>query len=187
MIITYFGDQCFRVESGPVGILIDPMNNRLKGDILLRTSAPTDSLPEGKTEITFAGEYEIGGIEIQGWQLINESTAKELKTVYGVTWEGVKLLFLGGLKEPLSADIIDQVGEVDVLFVPTGGDYLSPEVAVSLTKKIDPKFIIPYGPKAASEFMKKLGLPAEPQEKLVFKKKELGETEQKVILLSSNS
>lgn len=184
MIITYFGDQCFRVESGAVGILVDPTNNRLKADIILRTSSPADAIPETATEISFGGEYEIGGIEIRGWQL-EESTAKELKTVYSVAWEGVHLLFPGTIKEPLSSDVIDQVGEVDVLFVPTGGDSLSPEVAVSLIKKIDPKFIIPYGSKAGSDFLKKLGQSAEPQEKLVFKKKELGETEQKVILLSA--
>ena len=187
MIITYFGDRCFRVESGQTSILIDPTNNRLKGDILLKTIAAPEAVPESKTEIPFAGEYEVSEIEIQGWQL-PDSNAQALRTVYGVTWEGIRLVFLGGFSEEnISSDALNQFGEVDVLLVPVGGEYLAPETAFSLTKKIDPKFIIPYGPKAPTDFLKKIGQKAEPQEKLVFKKKELGETEQKVVLLSSNA
>ncbi len=183
MIITYFGDQCFRVESGSTSILVDPTSNRLKGDIILRTSVSPNEIPAEKAEITFAGEYEIGGIEIQGWQL-EQSNAKHLATVYAVTWEGIRLVFLDSAKGPIPTEILDQFGEVDVLFVPTGGDFLSVEDAVALTKKIEPKFIIPYGPKAGSDFLKKIGQSAEPQEKIVFKKKELEAVDQKVVLLA---
>lgn len=185
VIITYFGDQCFRVESGSTSILVDPTSNRLKADITLRTAASPDVLPAEQADIVFPGEYEIGGIEVRGFQVAGESDAKTLRTVYEVIWEGIRLVFPGALKETIPAEIIDQFGETDVLFVPTGGEYLSPESAVSLVKKINPKFIIPFGAKAGGEFLKKIGQSAESQEKLVFKKKELGETEQKVILLSS--
>ncbi len=185
VIITYFGEQCFRVESGSTSILVDPTSNRLKADITLRTSAAPDVLPAEQTDIVFPGEYEIGGIEIRGFQVAGESDAKILRTIYEIIWEGIRLVFPGALKEAIPAEIIDQFGETDVLFVPTGGEYLSPEAAVSLVKKIDPKFIIPFGAKAGGEFLKKIGQSAETQEKLVFKKKELEEIEQKVVLLSS--
>lgn len=184
VIITYFGDQCFRVENGSTGVLVDPTSNRLKGNVVLRTVSEPEYEPQEPTDISFAGEYEVGGIEIQGFQIQAQSDAKSLHTIYKVMWEGVSLVFLGDLKEPLVSEIIDQVGEVDILFLPTGGPYLSTEAAVSLTKKIDPKMVIPYGPKSESEFPKKIGQSAETQEKLVFKKKDLVDVEQKIVILS---
>ena len=72
MVITYFGNGSFRLQSGETTLLLNPDNNRLKADVTLRTLAgtATDELlshasDEGMT-ISFPGEYESRGIEITG-------------------------------------------------------------------------------------------------------------------------
>src|ERR1700734_3126105 len=97
MVVTYFGNGSFRLQSGETSILLDPENNRLKADVILRTLVPTGSDSE-KTEesdaISFPGEYEIKGIEIIGFPIASESTEKFLKTAYAVIWEEMKFVFL---------------------------------------------------------------------------------------------
>jgi hypothetical protein len=35
MVVNYFGNGCFRLQSGETSILLDPENNRLKADIFI--------------------------------------------------------------------------------------------------------------------------------------------------------
>lgn len=46
MVITFFGNGSFRLQSGDTTLLLDPDNNRLKADVTLRTLAgpTTDEL-----------------------------------------------------------------------------------------------------------------------------------------------
>ena len=41
MVITYFGNGSFRLQSGDNALLLNPDNNRLKADVTLRTLAGT--------------------------------------------------------------------------------------------------------------------------------------------------
>ena len=37
MVINYFGNGCFRLQSGETSVLVNPDNNRLKADVTLKT------------------------------------------------------------------------------------------------------------------------------------------------------
>ena len=41
MVITYYGNGAFRLQSGDTVLLLNPENNRLKADVTLRTLAGT--------------------------------------------------------------------------------------------------------------------------------------------------
>ena len=123
MVINYLGDGCFKLQSGELSLLVNPANNRLKADATLRTLTLTNAEPVSD-EITFPGEYEVKGIEIQGYPLALESTEKFIKTVYLVRWDGIQFLFLGHISKPLPPELIEEF-EPDILFVPTGDDHLS--------------------------------------------------------------
>ncbi|HUZ92652.1 MAG TPA: MBL fold metallo-hydrolase [Candidatus Paceibacterota bacterium] len=191
MVITSLGNGAFRLQSGETSLLLNPEGNRFKADVVLKTLSPAefalygDGAPE-QNEIFFPGEYEIKGIEVTGIPVPDESTSAFLKTVYAVEWEGVKLAFLGHLTKPATASIIEALGEPDILFIPAGGGhFLEPEVAAKLAKQIEPAYIIPTLYKSPAEFLKAMGQKAEPQEKLVFKKKDLESEKNKVVVLSN--
>ena len=188
MIINYLGNGSFKLQSGSVSLLADAESNRFKADVSLRTIAASDIAPatasSGDTEISFPGEYEVKGIEISGINISEESTEKFLKTAYLVKWEGIKLAFLGHLSKSLSAATVEELDEPDVVFLPVGGGhFLSPEEAAKLAKKLAPSFVIPAFYKNPADFLKAMGQKSEPEEKLVFKKKDLEGAKNKVVVL----
>src|SRR5580704_11369366 len=191
MVVNYFGNGCFRLQSGETSILLNPENNRLKADVVLKTIAPTETEPlveatESPT-ISFPGEYEVKGIEVVGFPITSESTEKFLKTAYLVTWEEMKFVFLGHLSQPIDATLVEEFADADVLILPVGGGhFLEPNVAAKLAKQLEAKIIIPSFYKHPDEFLKALGKKTEPMEKFVFKTKDIaGDKDRPVILKES--
>lgn len=191
MIVNYFGKNCFRLQSGEVSLLVDPDNNRLKADAILKTlvAAASDALAEEAAEsmISFPGEYEAKGMEITGFGIPGESTEKFLKTAYVVNWEEMKFVFLGYLSHPIDATLMEEFADPDVLFLPIdGGHFLEPDVAAKIAKQLEARIIIPSFSKNPDAFLKALGKKAEPIEKFVFKQKDIiGEKGKPVIIANS--
>jgi len=192
MVINYLGGGSFKLQSGETSLLVDPENNRFKADAVLKTLTSVAGIKSdeaaAQNEIDFPGEYEIKGIEITGIPIPEESGEKFTKTVYAVNWEEIKLAFLGHLSKTPSAEVIDKLGEPDVLFLPVGGEhFLSPDAAAKLAKQFEPSIIIPTFYKKPDDFLKAMGQKAEFQEKFVFKKKDLAEEKNKVVLLEAKN
>lgn len=187
MIITYHGEGCFKVQSGPISVVIDPLNDRMKPDVVLKTSAPLRGETPDSNVITGPGEYEIAEIEIHGSQLLQESTADKIMTAYAVKLEEIKLGFLGEAKMMPNSEVLEVLGDVDILFIPIGGKpYLEPDQAAKIVKQLEPKIVIPSHYKNPKEFLEEMGQKSEPMEKLTIKKKdiiELGES-LKIVCLS---
>lgn len=182
MVITHHGSGCFRVQSGPLTLLTDPQNARMKPDIFLKTLSPWPLENDGG--IVGPGEYELSGVHVWGFPVREESGAKFLKTMYVAEMEGIRLVFLGHLSSAPKPEAFDEFGEIDVLFIPAGGKpFLSREAAAKLTKFLSPKIVIPSFAKSPKEFAKELGQSAEPAEKLTIKKKDLPEAGLKVAAL----
>lgn len=185
MVIQYLGEECFRLQSGETSLLVNPANNRLKADVTLKTLSAADALPE-QGEIIFGGEYEAKDIEIRGWNVDAESTDKFVKTVYAVVWDDMRFVFLGHLSKSLDPELVEGLGEPDILFVPTGDShFLDPEQAAKLVKQMEPAIVIPSWRKDAKEFLKAMGEKGEPQEKLVLKKKDLEGKKSQVVVLEA--
>jgi L-ascorbate metabolism protein UlaG (beta-lactamase superfamily) len=197
MIITHFGNSSFRLQSGDISLLADPENNRLKADITLKTLTPTEgaadvfhglSSDDGKEMlITFPGEYESKDIEIQGFPIADESTEKFLKTAYRVSWEGMKIVFLGHLSRPIDATLMEEFADPDILFLPIGGGhFLEPEVAAKIAKQLEARIVIPSFAKTPDAFLKAIGKKAETMEKFVFKQKDIATDKGRVIVLEQS-
>jgi L-ascorbate metabolism protein UlaG (beta-lactamase superfamily) len=187
MVVNYFGNGSFRLQSGETSILLDPENNRLKADMILRTITPADANAEDVSDaptISFPGEFEIKGIEIVGFPIAGESTEKFLKTAHAVTWEDMKFVFLGHLSAPIDATLVEEFAEPDVLILPVGGGhFLEPNIAAKLAKQLEAKIIIPSFYKSPDEFLKALGKKTEVADKFVFKQKDIaGEKDKPVVL-----
>lgn len=187
MIINHLGNGSFKLQSGQTSLLVNPESNRFKADLTLRTLTPAEfPQTEEQADISFPGEYEVKGVEVYGIPVAAESTEKFVKTIYLVRWEDLKLAFLGHVSKPLAPEIVDKLDEPDVLILPVGGGhFLEPEAAAKLTKQLEPSFVIPTFYKTPAEFLKAMGQKTEPEEKLVFKKKDLEGAKNKVVVLKT--
>jgi L-ascorbate metabolism protein UlaG (beta-lactamase superfamily) len=193
MVINYFGNGCFRLQSGDTSVLVNPENNRLKADVILKTLTATAPDVASGTEtsdelvISFAGEYEEKEIEIVGFPVPEESTEKFLKTTYAVLWEGMKFVFLGHLSRPMDATLMEEFSEPDVLFLPIGGGhFLEPEVAAKIAKQLEARVVIPSFYKTPAEFLKAFGKKGEEMEKFVFKQKDIAADRGCVVILKTS-
>lgn len=215
MNIYYYGHSCFKIEAKKesreavgketVTILIDPFDERVglkppKGDFdLVLTShkhhdhSAIKNLNPGFFLIDGPGEYTYKGIDVHGIATFHDDkngTERGENTIYLLTAEGVHLLFLGDLGHGLSEELIEEIGAVNVLFVPVGdGKYtLDLNGVKELIKEIDPSIVVPMhyameGSKVedlgtVEAFFHALGVPQpEPQPKLVVRANQFSEEE----------
>ncbi len=193
MNIQWYGEGCFKIQTGEAVLLTDVFEAssgltppKVKADISLRTLTPIpfpDFFASAKTDITGGGEYEIKGVEIRAFQLVNESTAEFVKTIFKVKADDLSLVFLGHISEMPAADVLEQLGEVDILFMPVPQEHFLPaDKALTLVRQLNPKVLILSFFKAPGlkrkavdpqEFASEFGGAVPAPEKLVLKKKEL--------------
>lgn len=186
MVITNLGNGCFRLQSGETSVLLDPQGNRLKADLYLKTAAGAAEADASTDTVSFPGEYEVKGIEVDGYGAGEESTDKILKTVYAVTFEEVKFVFIGQLSSAPDMKAMEHIGEPDVLIIPVSSDhFFEPEEAAKFIKQLEPKIAIPSyaGEKDLKALRKAVGQEAAAEDKLVFKKKDLTEGQTKLVIL----
>ncbi|MDO8504795.1 MAG: MBL fold metallo-hydrolase [Candidatus Liptonbacteria bacterium] len=185
MVITYFGNGCFRLQSGESSVLIDPEGNRLKADVTLFTKATLkDGDSFAQDVVSFPGEYEAKGIEIDGMGIPGESKKNEVRTAYLVRMEDIRVGVLGNISKIPPADVLERMEEPDILILPVAkGEFLSSEDAAKFAKQVEPAVVIVGSYKNTSEIQKGFGKKSEPQEKFVCKKKDLESGKAELVIL----
>jgi L-ascorbate metabolism protein UlaG (beta-lactamase superfamily) len=213
MVITHHGGQCFKVTFGDITLVFDPVSKgasvpavRFGADIALISRNHADM--NGSTEVSVGGkeafvisgpgEYEKGGVTVQGFLTKSEyglgkGQADAVNTVYAVKLEGMTIVHLGALAEPvLSVEAREAIDDIDILFVPVGGDgVLDAAGAAKLATILEPKIIIPMhwsgiGEKGALDhFIKEEGGAAEKVEKLTIKKKDTADKDGAIIVITA--
>jgi L-ascorbate metabolism protein UlaG (beta-lactamase superfamily) len=197
MVITFYGEGCFKLQSGDFSVLTDPFDSqtgltppRFKTDIILKTLKPVSlkTSPQSPAQflIETPGEYNVKDASITGFFLVKESSDKFIKTVYLLEMENIRLCFLGHLSEMPDSTIFEHMEEIDILFIPAGGaPFIDQKSAVKIIKQIQPKIVIPCFFKIPSLkrpsdkieiFLEEYGQKekqAGAQEKLAIKKKDL--------------
>src|SRR3989344_275886 len=175
MVITHHGGQCFRVTLGDLTLVFDPIAKganlpgvRFGADIALVSRDHPDM--NGVEEVMYGekvpfavtgpGEYERQGVVIQGFLSssrygLKKGEDKAVNTIYAVQLEDMTLVHLGALSDTeLSQEARESIDEIDVLFVPVGGDsprsasgeaggVLSPAKAHELAVSLEPRIIVP--------------------------------------------
>ena len=169
--------------------MIDPFSKeiglkppKIKDDIVLVSHGHDDhnNVDEINPEaflINTPGEYEKKGIAIRGISSYHDKTeGKErgLNIIYVIKAEEMTICHLGDLgQEKLTESQVDDIGDVDILLVPVGGNYtINYKEAIGVISQIEPKIIIPMHYK-----LKDLRVEIEGPEKFV---KELWLTPEKV-------
>lgn len=206
MVVTYLGKQFFKIQFGDTTIAINPpakdskfKSSRFGADIVLVTTNHkdyngADTMGFGEKMpfvITGAGEYEIKEIFIKG--INSESQVgkeKLMNTIYVFSVDKIKMCFLGALSSPLKAEAREAIDEIDMVFVPIGGEgTLSGADAYTVASSIEPKVVIPMDYEEGSDELKKFlkegdAQKTEPIDKLTVKLKDLEGKDGEIILLS---
>lgn len=160
---------------------LNPTSKDSKADLVLKTEAALPIVESSPLEvIQTPGEFEIMGVKVRGIGSEKEADEKILRTIYLVEMDDLRLCFLGSAQKDINEDLLEKIGEVDVLFV--GGD-TEVKKTHSLIKDIDPRIVVVYSNKGPNLLAKELGQSVEAVDKANLKKKDLNEEEVKLIWL----
>lgn len=205
MDLQFYGANCVRLTSKKAAIDIDDNLADLgakavtkSGDVSVHTMAHGPEAVEVKLSIDQPGEYEVSDVSITGIAARShmDEAGRQTATMYRIVMEDVRLAVLGHVHPDLSNDQLEQLGMIDVLIVPVGGNgyTLDPIGALKLIKAIEPKIVIPthydmpgihypVPQQTLADAIKDLGMePQEPVTKLKIKATDLSDGMQLVVL-----
>lgn len=190
--ISWLGHACFVLKGKEKTVITDPYRPELgyslgqpEADIVTVSHFhPGHSYVEGiansPKQIKGPGEYEIGNIFITGLACYHDNEKGETRgknTIYLLETEGLTLCHLGDLGHPLTASLVEELGNCDVLFLPVGEvSTISVDVAVEIVRQLTPHIVIPMhyktdvlnkNLKGVDKFLGKMGIhDIEPRAKL---------------------
>lgn len=197
MVISWYGQACFKLQSGSQTVIIDPFDKKIglkppavEAQMVLVTHDHYDhnNVEAVKGEPFVAdgpGEYEYQGIRVKGIRSFHDDkkgAERGLNTIYVVRMEGLRIVHLGDLgQNELTDKQVEEIGSADVLMVPVGGVYtMSGGEAPGIVNQVEPRIAIPmhYAVpglavklESVDVFLKEIGVKdVQPQEKLTVKK-----------------
>jgi len=190
--ISWLGHACFVLKGKEKTVITDPYRPELgyslgqpEADIVTVSHFhPGHSYVEGiansPKQVKGPGEYEIGNIFITGLACYHDNekgNARGKNTIYLLETEGLTLCHLGDLGHPLTASMLEELGNCDILFLPVGEVSTIPvDVAVEIVRQLTPHIVIPMHYKTdvvtknlarVDKFLAKMGIhDIEPKPKL---------------------
>jgi L-ascorbate metabolism protein UlaG (beta-lactamase superfamily) len=158
MEITWYGRACFRLKGREATVITDPCPPSTgfvagKHDVDLLTISHdhkdhtyTRSITAGLM-LTRPGEYEYHGVLATGVRTFHDGqrgAERGENIVFAVEVDGVHIGHLGDLGHLLTEEQLSELGPVDVLLVPVGGNFsISPAEAAEVVAQVSPKIVIP--------------------------------------------
>ena len=185
--IQYFGRACVRVR-GKEGIVISDPFPRGDGYDIGKTVAHIVTLSSNDPRrfaadvvrpvdervfvIDGPGEYEVGGVMVNGVRTYRDAVQgaeRGHNTVYVLHLDELTFCHLGDLGHDLTTHQIEEIGPIDVLFVPAYS-ILTPAQLTEVISQIEPRVVVPLYDQTVQfeRLAHELGLKEyEAQEKLV--------------------
>lgn len=215
MQISYLGHSSFRLKTKSAQVITDPFSAeigfkmpKVEADIVTISHGHFDHncLDSVKGEpfvMSGAGEYEIKEVSVLGTTSFHDLKKGEERgenTIYTISAEELTVCHLGDLGHVLTSKKVEEIGEVDVLLIPVGGEFtIGPKRAVEVVRQLEPKLVVPmhyktkrHDPKKfakilpVDDFLKQIGVEYREEEKLVLTKASI-EGEMEVIVLRERS
>lgn len=206
MVISYLGGECFKVSQGELTLAFNPPAKGSKlatakfgADVALvslnhEDFNGVDNAAFGERQpfvIDGPGEYEVKGVAVRGFGSETEyDKEKTINTIYSVSLEGMNLCFLGAQSNgDLPAAAKQELDDIDILFVPVGGDdVLDHAASYKLAVQLEPKVVVPMHANGESlkAFLKEAGAEGvKGVDKLTVKKKDLEGKECEIVVLAA--
>jgi L-ascorbate metabolism protein UlaG (beta-lactamase superfamily) len=158
--IRWHGHACFEITN-EVTLVTDPHDGKsigihapnVLGDIILVSHDHYDhnsikSVEKDSSKIVTDGRKRtISNVQINGFDSFHDECGGEKRgenIMYKFICDDISFCHLGDLGHPLDEKIIQQLGNVDILFIPIGGTYtIDANQAWNIINKIHPKITIP--------------------------------------------
>ena len=160
MVITWFGLSCFKISSGNLTLVTDPFSKttgleppRMQTDITTISNIKNEACNNARLlgqKATFVidgpGEFDVKGLFVHG--IPGEGDPKyrtngfDYATIYSVHMEDMRLGLLGNLKQKkLSDEQLEDLGEIDLLFIPVGGKIVcdAEDAVTKFVTEVEPK------------------------------------------------
>lgn len=208
MDITWLGHSCFRLKGSRATVVTDPYSpdlgytpGKMNANVITVSHqhpghSYTTAIAGNPRSVTGPGEYEISGVLIIGIPAYHDEAKGEKRgknTIYLMELDEITICHLGDLGHSLSTSILEELDNVDILFIPVGGvSTIDAIQAAEIVRQIEPKVVIPmhYKTEAVSRnlasvdsFLNEIGAKdIEPQAKLNITKSNLPLTTQVYLL-----
>jgi L-ascorbate metabolism protein UlaG (beta-lactamase superfamily) len=159
MDITWLGHSCFKIKGKTAIVVTDPYSPDLGYSLGKPTARivtvshqhPGHSYVKGvggePKLVTGPGEYEISGVLIIGISTFHDEEKGEKRgknAVYVMEVDEVAVCHLGDLGHVLTAEQLEEIGNVDVLLLPVGGvSTIDAPKAAQVVRQLEPKVVVP--------------------------------------------
>ncbi len=145
MDIIWHGHSCFTIKGKDATIVTDPFElgaklPKLKADIVSLSGEGKIAEIEGSAKVLdWPGEFEVSNVAI-----VSVAPNGEESTIFTFVLDGIRICHLGFLSHELSDEVLDQIGDVDLLMLPVGGTpVLEGKTAQKVMEAIEPRVVIP--------------------------------------------
>ena len=208
MNISWLGHSCFIIKGSQATVITDPyaptlgysLGKPTANIVTVSHQHPGHSYVQGidgeARLVAGPGEYEISGVLIIGISTFHDEEKGEKRgknTVYLMEVDEVSICHLGDLGHVLTAEQVEELGNVDVLLLPVGGvSTINAPMAAEVVRQLEPKVVVPMHYKTqtlswelepVARFLKEIGVKeAEPQPKLSLTKSSLPTSTQVFLL-----
>jgi L-ascorbate metabolism protein UlaG (beta-lactamase superfamily) len=160
MEIFYLGHSSFKLRGKDKTLITDPFDPAMVGIDFPRNEADivtishnhhdhdrSDLIGGNPKIVNGPGEYEIGGVSLVGISTFHDNKSGSLRgvnTVYIIEMDGVRLLHLGDLGHVLDKNVVSEMGVINVLFVPVGGEFtIGPKEANQVAEMVTASIVVP--------------------------------------------
>jgi L-ascorbate metabolism protein UlaG (beta-lactamase superfamily) len=159
MDINWLGHSCFRIKGSHATIITDPYSPDLGYSLGKQTARvvtvshkhPGHSYVQGiggePRLVTGPGEYEISGVLIIGMATFHDGergNKRGKNTVYLMEVDKIAVCHLGDLGHVLTAEQVEELGNIDVLLLPVGGvSTIDASMAAEVVRQLEPRVVIP--------------------------------------------
>jgi len=213
MDIVYLGHSSFKLKGKKATVITDPFDPVYVGLKYPKNDADivtvshnhndhnkVDLIDNVKMVINGAGEYEIMGVSIIGIETDHDASGGEERgknIIFILEVDGLRIAHFGDLGHKLSEKLMEQMGDIDVLMIPVGGEYtIGHKQAVDIAKEFESPYVLPMHYKmpgmneevfgklsGVDEFLKELGYEVERSDKLNIKKELVNHDQRKTVVL----
>ena len=153
MELQYHGANCISILTKKVRVVIDDnlsqvgLKSIIKPEDVTIYTNTQDNYQDSRLVISDPGEYEVSEVSVFGIPARSHMDEKgqESATIFKIQYEDIRVGVVGHIHPDISEEYIEELGAVDILVVPVGGNgyTLDGIGALSVIKKFDPKVVIP--------------------------------------------
>ena len=158
--IRWHGHACFEITND-ITLITDPHDGKsigipaplVSGDVILVSHDHYDHNSiktvekEGSKIVTDDRKRNLFDIAIKGFESYHDECCGEKRgnnIIYKFVYEDINFCHLGDLGHDLPEDVAQQIGDIDILFIPVGGTFtIDADQAWKVISKIKPKIIVP--------------------------------------------